>query len=190
MLGEQNGGYTNDVRNIAAELKEGIVVLDSEHLKKQFPYFGACATLEGVYAPRNAGHISPRNLIQAQQLLARRNGCDVIRDVVNRITVLGSGDFQLETENSETTITAKKVLLTTGSFTNARELLPYQLELKLELYGITVLLVGSCIRLAVVDPGFPRQGRQPQPIIWPNLYRKLLENKNRMWRPPLDPPMI
>ena len=149
MLGEQNGGYTNDVRTIAAELKEGIVVLNSEHLKKQFPYLGACETLEGVYAPRNAGHISPRNLIQAQQLLARRNGCDVINDVVNRITVLGSGDFQLQTENSETTITAKKVLLTTGSFTNARELLPYQLELKLHLYGITVLLVSSCIRITV-----------------------------------------
>ena len=149
MLGEQNGGYPNDVRTIAAELKEGIVVLNSEHLKKQFPYLGACATLEGVYAPRNAGHISPRNLIQAQQLLARRNGCDVINDVVNRITVLGSGDFQLQTENSETTITARKVLLTTGSFTNARELLPYQLELKLHLYGITVLLVSSCIRITV-----------------------------------------
>ena len=149
MLGEQNGGYTDDVRSIAAELKEGIVVLNSEHLKKQFTYLGACASLEGVYAPRNAGHISPRNLIQAQQLLARRNGCDVINEVVNRITVLGSGDFQLETENSETTITAKKVLLTTGSFTNARELLPYQLELKLDLYGITVLLVSSCIRITV-----------------------------------------
>ena len=79
----------------------------------------------------------------AQQLLAERSGCDVIHDVVNRITVLGSGEFQLETQNSGTTITTKKVLLTTGGFTNARELLPYQLELKLDLYGITVLLVSS-----------------------------------------------
>ena len=145
MLGEQNGEYTGDVKTIATDLKEEIVVLNSEHLKKQFPYLGACATLEGVYAPRNAGHISPRNLIQAQQLLARRSGCEVINDVVNRITILGSGDFQLETENSETTIKTKKVLLTTGNFTNARELLPYQLELKLDLYGITVLLVSCCI---------------------------------------------
>ena len=145
MLGEQNGEYTGDVKTIAADLKEEIVELNSEHLKKQFPYLGTCATLEGVYAPRNSGHISPRNLIQAQQLLARRSGCDVIYDVVNRITVLGSGDLQFETKNSESTIKTKKVLLTTGSFTNARELLPYQLELKLDLYGITVLLVSSCI---------------------------------------------
>ena len=141
VLGVENGEYTNDFKSIAADLNEETTAFNSQNLKEKFPYLGTCPSLEGVYAARNAGHISPKNLIKAQQLLARQGGCDVMNDVVNRITVIGSGEFVLETEHSENRIKAKKILLTTGCFTNARELLPYELELKLDLFGITILLV-------------------------------------------------
>ena len=141
VLGKVDGEYTNNIKTLAVELGEEISVLDSEHLKQQFPYIGNCETLEGVYSPRNAGHISPRNFIKAQQLLAKRNGCDIINDLVKTVSPIGSGDFEIEVESSGNVITGKKILLTTGSFIHSRNLLPYDKQLKLDLYGITVLLV-------------------------------------------------
>lgn len=57
---------------------EGLYVagekLDAEGLVKTFPFFALPEGYLGAYEPRAAGHISPRNLVAAQQEAARRHG--------------------------------------------------------------------------------------------------------------------
>ena len=43
---------------------------------------------EAIFQPQNAGHISPRNLVKAQKVLAGKNNCQIISDAL--------GGFQLE----------------------------------------------------------------------------------------------
>ena len=151
MLGEANGEYTNNIKPLADQLGEEITVMDCEHLNQRFPYIGKCRTLEGVHAPKNAGHISPRNLIKAQQLLVKRNGCDIINDVVKTVAPIGPEEFRIEAEGSGKLIKGKKISVTTGSFIHSRSLLPCDKQLKLYLFGITVLLVGFSINCHQLD---------------------------------------
>ena len=42
---------------------------------------------EAIFQPQNAGHISPRNLVKAQKVLAGKNNCQIISDaLVTKIT--------------------------------------------------------------------------------------------------------
>ena len=45
---------------------------------------------EAIFQPQNAGHISPRNLVKAQKVLAGKNNCQIISDaLVTKITKPG-----------------------------------------------------------------------------------------------------
>ena len=37
---------------------------------------------EAIFQPQNAGHISPRNLVKAQKVLAGKNNCHIISDAL------------------------------------------------------------------------------------------------------------
>ena len=37
---------------------------------------------EAIFQPQNAGHISPRNLVKAQKVLAGKNNCQIISDAL------------------------------------------------------------------------------------------------------------
>ena len=126
---------------MAGGIGEPVTVYDSAGLRKQFPYFRYCETLEGVGGRKNAGHVSARNLLKAQQTVAKQRGCDVMTHVVKALHPIGSEGFLVEMEGQDRPIRAGKILVTTGAFTNARNLLPDQRRLRLDLFGITVLLV-------------------------------------------------
>ena len=78
--------------------------------------------------------------IQAELIVAKRNGCDVIEDIVSRVQQINSSEIpssikqnnnmadtdvimKLTTDTCRT-IFARKVLLATGAFTQLRKLLP------------------------------------------------------------------
>ena len=74
-------------------------------------------------------------------MAAKKAGCDVITDVVKRITPIGSCGYEIEAERSGQRIRGKKVLLATGSFTESRNLLPMNLQPLVTPSSVTVLLV-------------------------------------------------
>ena len=142
-LGLKNGIYTTKVKTTANELNEPVQILDHQELKKRFPYLAISHIHEGVYTNQKSGHISPRNLVTAQKIAAKNAGCDVIDDVVKRITPIGSGGYEIEAEGSGQRIRTKKVLLATGSFIESRDLLPKNLQPLVTTSSVTVLLVNN-----------------------------------------------
>ena len=142
-LGLKNGTYTTKVKATANELNEPVQILDHEELKKRFPYLATSHIHEGIYTNQKSGHISPRNLVAAQKMAAKKAGCDVINDVVKRIMPIGSGGYEIEAEMGGQRIRTKKVLLATGSFTDSRDLLPKNLQPLVIPSSVTVLLVNN-----------------------------------------------
>ncbi len=150
VLGAKDGQYTTQVKETANSMKEEIDVLTHKDLKRKFPYLATSSQHEGVYTSRKSGHIDARTMVKAQKQMAMLKGCDIIDDIVHRITPIGSegsvkGDktYQIEAERSGKTFHAKKVLLTTGAFVHSRDLLPAGWKLDLMTSGIAVLLVNN-----------------------------------------------
>ena len=74
-----------------------------------------------------AGHISPRNLVEAQTKMARKYGADIVEQEVKTISVNGNS-VEILLRNNEK-LYADKVLVATGAFTDACDLRPKSLYL-------------------------------------------------------------
>ena len=59
--------------------------LDGEGLRARFPFLAIPDGYSGDHEPRNAGHISPRNLVAAQQEAARRHGAKRLDEEATRV---------------------------------------------------------------------------------------------------------
>ncbi|XP_071486154.1 monomeric sarcosine oxidase-like [Diadema antillarum] len=103
--------------------------LTLEELSELFPYLQSDdSRFHAILEPQKAGYISPRKYILANEIIAKRNGCDVIRDIASEVTrhhdpSLGAY-MRVVTQNGGRTITAKRVLLCPGGFVNFERLLP------------------------------------------------------------------
>ncbi|XP_077999505.1 uncharacterized protein LOC144452309 [Glandiceps talaboti] len=95
----------------------------------------------GFVEMKEAGHVSPRAQILAQQTAAHLQGCDIIDDVVDQVTETNHSDgsrcMKVTTAKGQV-IYARRVLLTTGAFTGFRDLLPHGKELDVALITQTV----------------------------------------------------
>ncbi len=140
-LGSKGGEYTTQVKATAKELNQPVDVLPFSQLRLMWPDLAIDETWEGVYTNHKSGHISPRNLVAAQKEAARLAGCDIIDDIVKRLTPIGSAHYQIEVERSGRLYRSQKVLLATGAFTEFRSLLPQGLKPDLTKMGVMVLLV-------------------------------------------------
>ncbi|CAN7252290.1 NAD(P)/FAD-dependent oxidoreductase [Rhizobium sp. LjRoot254] len=123
-----------DVRQSAAKLGVATVDFDDEGLRATFPYFNFPAGSDAVFEATHAGHISARNLVAAQTKLTELAGGAVIREEVAAIHQR-DGHVEIVTVGGAT-MTAAKVLVATGGFTNRPGLLPERLDLTV--YGRTV----------------------------------------------------
>ncbi|XP_054756178.2 monomeric sarcosine oxidase-like isoform X1 [Lytechinus pictus] len=97
--------------------------LDSVGLREQLPYLHIEPNWEFLLNTENAGYVSPRNLVAAQQKIASSHGCQIIDDVVIKVEDT-DGDFLKVLCQSGRQVTAKRVLLCTGAFSNYYDLLP------------------------------------------------------------------
>ena len=120
-------GYIGRVIQSANALHVATNVLDSQAIAKTFSYFSFPADTEGVFEPSGAGHISPRKLVKAQAILAAQAGASVISQEVIKLTS-ESGHVSVHLGNGET-VSAEKVLIAAGGFTNGSGLLPNSIEL-------------------------------------------------------------
>ena len=126
--------YMADIRDAAQTLHVQPQLLDDAGLAKKFPYFSFPKGSDAVYEPYRAGHVSPRRLVAAQTALAEKAGGTVIRDYATAVRQK-DGFVEIDVAGGQT-ITAAKVLVAAGGFTNGPGLLPEALDLKV--YGRTV----------------------------------------------------
>eukprot|EP00057_Strongylocentrotus_purpuratus_P004019 XP_003727844.1 PREDICTED: uncharacterized protein LOC100891645 [Strongylocentrotus purpuratus] len=101
--------------------------LDSVGLQDQFPYLHIESNWEFLFNSKNAGYVSPRNLVAAQQKIASSHGCQVINDVVVKVHEDAGGgddDFLKVLCQSGREVTSNRVLLCMGAFSNCYDLLP------------------------------------------------------------------
>lgn len=109
---------------------------DDQSLKSKFQYFSFEEGCTGVFEKDNAGHVNPRELVRAQCAIAVKNGADHIEQIVTALT--DKGDYVDVSLDDGRVITAEKVLVSCGGFTNGNHLLPN--DLKLDVYGRTIAL--------------------------------------------------
>jgi sarcosine oxidase len=138
LVGPKRGGsnpFVADVVDASQQLQARIDVLDGGGLKAKFPYFAFDQASEGVYEPRNAGHISPRRLVKAQSLLAEKAGATVIKDIVKSIR--DEDGLVVVTTVEGKTYRAEKVLSAAGGFSITQNFLAEPVEMKVR--GRTVV---------------------------------------------------
>ena len=82
-----------------------------------YPYLRLPEGAWGFSQPDHAGHLNPRALVEAQQVVAAARGCSRLREEVVRVEREEEGHFTLHL-SSGTSITAGQVLLATGAFLN------------------------------------------------------------------------
>jgi sarcosine oxidase len=123
-----------NVREAAERLGVAYERLDDAGLLEKFDYFRFPTGSDAVFEPTGAGHLSPRNLVASQTRLTELAGGSVIREQVDAIH---ERDGYVEIVNAGgRIISAAKVLVAAGGFTNRKGLLPDPLDLTV--YGRTV----------------------------------------------------
>ncbi len=103
---------------------------NAKDLQGQFPFFGSFDTFSALSESAPAGYINPRDLIKAQLHGAKSQGAEIIAETVLDLEVLKS-KIKIHTGN-DTTFEAKRVLLATGAYANAFNLLEKKLELRVK----------------------------------------------------------
>ena len=126
--------YMVNVREAAERLGVAYERLDDAGLRARFGYFNFPDGSDAVLEPSGAGHVSPRNLVAAQTRLTELAGGTVVREQVDGIRER-DGHVEIVTSGVQV-ITAAKVLVAAGGFTNREGLLPDPLDLAV--YGRTV----------------------------------------------------
>lgn len=112
MAGPASGGLMRAVAEVQAG--EGIVAdrLEGVGLADRFPYFYFEDDVLAFHEPRGAGHISPRNLVRAQGVLAQKAGARVM--ACEAQDVHGGGVVQ----TADGPVRADRVLIAAGGFSN------------------------------------------------------------------------
>lgn len=108
--------YINNNRQVGTQLGATFQDYDTQHLKNDFPYFRFSSKAIALHETGGAGFINPRALIQAQLNIAAARGATILRSIVKDLRVEGDRCC-LHTQDGQT-YEARKVLITTGAFTN------------------------------------------------------------------------
>ena len=116
-----------NVREAAERLGVSYLRLDDAGLRERFACFRFPEGTDGVFEAEGAGYLSPRNLVAAQTKLTEQAGGTVIRQQVE--AVRQQEDHAEIVLADGRSITAGKVLVAAGGFTNRPGLLPEPLDL-------------------------------------------------------------
>ncbi|GBN27119.1 hypothetical protein AVEN_224319-1 [Araneus ventricosus] len=110
-----------------------------EVLSKRFPFLKIEECFHPFLDNNGAGHISPRNFVEAQKKVAAMQGCHLITEVAQEVKENVSGKHEVLIE-SRRIIKAKRVLLCPGAFTKFKNLGPAQ-NLKIAVHKETAALL-------------------------------------------------
>ncbi|MEO6844961.1 MAG: FAD-binding oxidoreductase [Ginsengibacter sp.] len=101
-----------------------------ESLKSFAPDFNFTETANGIFESSPSGHINPRKLIKAQQILFQKNGGAIFNDTVKSVN-RENGILEIETLDGKR-YHSNKVLLSPGAFINSFDLLKRKLLLRIK----------------------------------------------------------
>lgn len=110
-------------------------------LAEQFPYLAFEPGVRGLYQPHTSGHVSPRQQVRAQTLIARQQGTDVFAAIVESVRQV-NGHVEVQTEDGNL-YRAGQALIATGGFTNTRHLLPRRLAVDVFARTIAFMELGA-----------------------------------------------
>lgn len=142
VAGGKDTKYMMDNEKVSKEQQLESKILSYETLKTKFPLLNFSDIDYGIYEVK-AGHISARNLVNAQIKLAKSKGCACIHEIVENVTQMekdGNSNMCVLTESGKQVLT-RKVLLATGAFTAFRNLLPVDHELDVGLCPLTTAMI-------------------------------------------------
>jgi sarcosine oxidase/L-pipecolate oxidase len=126
-IGDPTDGLFRETNETTKKLRIAAENISAAEVQRRFPYLNVAPSYRCVAETSNAGYINPRKLVQAQQKIATKNGCHLIRDIVSsviQVTLPANQEVvQIETDGGRK-IYSRKVLLATGAFTEFRSLLP------------------------------------------------------------------
>ena len=126
--------FVGDVLAAAARLDVRPETLNADALDARFPYFAFPEASEGVWEERHAGHINPRKLVEAQSVLAERQGARIINETVSAVRPDPDG-VTIETVEGAC-YRADRVLVAAGGFSINEKLLGGRIDLSV--YARTV----------------------------------------------------
>ncbi|XP_064650365.1 putative sarcosine oxidase isoform X1 [Lineus longissimus] len=116
-----------DRRSVAKELNVTMEELNMSEARRRFPQIDFKPGDITLAVTKDCGYINPRKFIQAQQIVAKQNGCVIVDDIVNSVKPSIRGDLQQVITAQGRLYFGRRVLLATGAFTECRSLLPVNL---------------------------------------------------------------
>lgn len=161
MVGPKRGGsnpYVGKILDAAERLSVETELLDAEGLSKQFGYFDFGTGCEGVYQSRDAGYVNPRRLVEAQSVLAKRAGAELIAETVISVEERDGG--VVVRTDAGNTYEAEQALVAAGGFSIADRLLPRAVDLTV--YARTVAFFEIPEDRAHLYAGMPSLIHEPE----------------------------
>ena len=103
---------------------------DDDSWRVEFPYLNFPAGYGLFHEAAPAGYVNPRDMLRAQNVIAQQQGADRIEALVTGIHSTAEG-VTIETKSGDR-LSAQKVLIACGAFTNFNNLLPEPIPLRLK----------------------------------------------------------
>ncbi|PRX11695.1 UNVERIFIED_ORG: sarcosine oxidase [Martelella mediterranea] len=139
--GRSRGKYVETIMAAADSCGAAAKIVDAGGLVEKFPYFEFAKKTEGVLEASGAGFISPRRMVAAQTILAKKAGATVIKATVTKVRENGNG-VRVETADGAV-YTADQVLVAAGGFSINPDLLPGHLDLTVFARTVAYFEVGE-----------------------------------------------
>ncbi|XP_068251063.1 monomeric sarcosine oxidase-like [Palaemon carinicauda] len=112
---------------LSVQKDDGVKVHDvSDTWRTHFPFFNLPDEAHVLWEKNTSGHISPRKLIEAHQMVAVKNGVEILREVV--LTIIPAKSSQSTTHRWDvvteegTHLHAKSVLVCAGAYAGFKQL--------------------------------------------------------------------
>jgi glycine/D-amino acid oxidase-like deaminating enzyme len=141
MIGNRGENYLTAVKDVVKKDRIEAKVFSGIEACSRFPFLSIPEDDEVVFESKMAGYISPRRFVNAQIIIAKKNGCQHVQEVAHSISRVIHGDTNMVMEvttDSGKKILAKKVLVATGAFTAFRNLLGNGVSPDTKLYPLAV----------------------------------------------------
>lgn len=122
------GTYMARALDVCAARGLSVETIPAARLTERFPHMRFPAVHSGYFEARRAGHVNPRALVRAQSVMAQRQGAQMIAETAVRLD--DRGDMVAVTTAEGRTVTADRVLVAAGGFTNPCGLLPLPVDMR------------------------------------------------------------
>ncbi|OJF97314.1 NAD(P)/FAD-dependent oxidoreductase [Pararhizobium antarcticum] len=133
--------YLEQVISARDTLAVDAPLLSHQEMMARFPWFKFPEGFAGMFEARGAGHINPRALVDAQTRIFVKNGGMVVASEVSAVSER-AGQVEVVTIDG-TILRAGRVLVATGGFSLAKQLLPRPLDLAVKARTVLFAEVGE-----------------------------------------------